>query len=55
MTKYQLTYNGNGCYPLCDTKEEAEDFKQKSATQWPEITVEIKQVEENDNANDNIR
>jgi len=55
MNKYQLTYNGNGCYPLCDTKEEAEGFKQKSAMQWPEITVEIKQVEENENDNDNIR
>ena len=53
MSKYQLIYNGNPAHPLCDTREEAEGFKQKSAAQWPEITVEIKQVEENDN--DNIR
>ena len=55
MTKYQLIYNGHQAALLLDTLKEAEDFKQKSATQWPEITVEIKQVEENDNANDNIR
>ena len=51
MTKYQLIYNGHGCYPLCDTREEAEGYEQKSAAQWPEITVEIKQVEEQDNGN----
>ena len=46
MTRYQLIYNGNPAHPLCDTREEAEGFKQKAAAQWPEITVEIKQVEE---------
>jgi hypothetical protein len=44
MTKYQLIYNGNKCYPLCDTIEQAESYKQKSAEQWPEIKVEIKQI-----------
>jgi len=45
MLKYQLVYNGNGCYPLLDTKEEAERFKQKTAEQWPDIKVEIKAIE----------
>lgn len=44
MEKYQLTYNGNACYPLCNTIEEAEEYKQRAAAQWPEIKVEIKQV-----------
>ena len=48
MTKYQLFYNEHGCYPLCDTKEEAEQFKQKSEEKWPEMNVEIKQIEEPD-------
>jgi hypothetical protein len=48
MTKYQLIYNGNKCYPLCDTIEQAESYKQKSAEQWPEIKVEIKKQEEQD-------
>tara|TARA_R110000744_G_scaffold12564_1_gene37286 strand:- start:1000 stop:1185 length:186 start_codon:yes stop_codon:yes gene_type:complete len=39
--KYQLIYNGNPAHPLCDTREEAEHFKQKAADQWPEIKVEI--------------
>lgn len=45
MLKYQLVYNGNECYPLLNTKEEAERFKQKAAEQWPEIRVEIKAIE----------
>ena len=48
MTKYQLFYNEHGCYPICDTKEEAEQFKQKSEEKWPEMKVEIKQIEEQD-------
>ena len=48
MTKYQLFYNEHVCYPLCDTKEEAEQFKQKSEKNWPEMKVEIKQIEEQD-------
>jgi hypothetical protein len=46
MARYQLIYNGNPAHPLCDTRDEAEGFKQKAAAQWPEITVEIKQIEE---------
>ena len=46
MPRYQLIYNGNPTYPLCDTRDEAEGFKQKAAAKWPEITVEIKQVKE---------
>jgi hypothetical protein len=42
--KYQLIYNGNEAYPLCDTKEEAEHFKKKAADQSPEIKVEIKEI-----------
>tara|TARA_R110001592_G_scaffold332842_3_gene616438 strand:+ start:1668 stop:1814 length:147 start_codon:yes stop_codon:yes gene_type:complete len=45
MTKYQLIYNGNECYPLVNTREEAENFKQKAAEQWPEINVVIKEIE----------
>tara|TARA_R110001599_G_scaffold66234_2_gene187158 strand:+ start:560 stop:829 length:270 start_codon:yes stop_codon:yes gene_type:complete len=49
MTKYQLIYNGHQSALLLDTLKEAEGFKQKAADAWPEITVEIKQVEEQDN------
>tara|TARA_R110000764_G_C10899154_1_gene371242 strand:+ start:323 stop:481 length:159 start_codon:yes stop_codon:yes gene_type:complete len=45
MIKYQLVYNGNACYPLVNTREEAENFKQKAAKQFPEIIVEIKAIE----------
>lgn len=46
MTKYQLIYNGHEQYPLCGTLEEAEMYKKIAAEKWPEISVEIKQVEE---------
>jgi transcription initiation factor TFIID subunit TAF12 len=45
---------GNNAAEDCDTKEEAEQFKQKSEEQyeyfgkWPEMKVEIKQIEEQD-------
>jgi len=45
MTKYQLICNGNECYPLVNTREEAESFKQKSAEQMPQVHVEIKEIE----------
>ena len=45
MIKYQLVYNGNACYPLVNTKDEAESFKQKLIEQFPEIIVEIKAIE----------
>lgn len=48
MTKYQLIYNGNESYPLCFTLEEAEKYKKKAAEQCPNISVEIKQVEEHE-------
>ena len=51
MTKYQLSYNGHQAALLLDTLKEAEGFKQRAADAWPEITVEIKQVEEQDNDN----
>tara|TARA_R110000822_G_scaffold223035_1_gene356302 strand:+ start:137 stop:280 length:144 start_codon:yes stop_codon:yes gene_type:complete len=44
--KYQLVYNGHAAALLLDTLKEAEGFKQRAAVAWPEITVEIKQVEE---------
>ena len=44
MTKFQLIYNGHPCFPLCDTREEAEVFKQKSAAQSPYLSVVIKEV-----------
>ncbi len=44
MAKYQLIYNGHKCYPLVNTREEAESFKQKSKEQYPEIHVEIKKI-----------
>jgi hypothetical protein len=46
MTKYQLIYNGNESYTFCSTLEEAEKYKKNAAEQWPNITVEIKQIEE---------
>lgn len=45
MTKYQLIYNGNECFPLLKTKREAEKFKQKANEQYPLISVEIKAIE----------
>jgi hypothetical protein len=45
MIKYQLIYNGHECFPLVNTREEAESFKQKSAEQSPEMHVEIKAIE----------
>jgi hypothetical protein len=39
--QYQLIYNGHPAYPLLDTVEEAERFKQKAAEQYPAIKVEI--------------
>ena len=50
MTKYQLIYNGHPCFPLCDTKEEAERFKQKSAEQYPYLNVAIKEINPNEGA-----
>jgi len=44
--QYQLIYNGHPANLLLNTLEEAEGFKQRAAVAWPEITVEIKQVEE---------
>ena len=44
MTKFQLVYNGNKCLPLCNTREEADRFKQKAADQWPEMKVVIKEI-----------
>ena len=44
MTKFQLVYNGNECFPLCNTREEADRFKQKAADQWPEMKVVIKEI-----------
>jgi hypothetical protein len=44
MTKFQLVYNGNECFPLCNTREEANRFKQKAADQWPEMKVVIKEI-----------
>ena len=46
MTKYQLIYNGHEQYPLYTTLEVAEMYKKIAAEKWPEISVEIKQVEE---------
>jgi hypothetical protein len=39
--KYQLIYNGNPAYPLCDTKEEAESFKKKAEEKNPQTKVKI--------------
>ena len=44
MTKYQLIYNGNPCFPLCDTRAEAEKFKKKSAEHYPDLNVVIKEI-----------
>jgi hypothetical protein len=44
MTKYQLIYNDNPAYPLLNTREEANRFKQKAADQWPEMKVVIKEI-----------
>ena len=46
MTKYQLIYNDNPAYPLLNTREEADRFKQKAADQWPEMKVVIHSQEE---------
>jgi hypothetical protein len=46
MIKYQLIYNGNESYPLYFTLEEAEKHKKNAAEQWPNITVEIRQIVE---------
>tara|TARA_R110001632_G_scaffold65904_2_gene155866 strand:+ start:160 stop:312 length:153 start_codon:yes stop_codon:yes gene_type:complete len=44
MSKYQLIYNGHECFPLVNTREEAESFKEKSEKQSPDIIVEIKEI-----------
>jgi hypothetical protein len=46
MIKYQLVYNGNESYTFCNTLEEAEKYKKNAAEQWPNITVEIRQIVE---------
>ena len=46
MIKYQLIYNGGEHYPLCKTLEEAEMYKKNASEQWPDITVEIKEIVE---------
>tara|TARA_R110000796_G_C14291227_1_gene403988 strand:+ start:298 stop:480 length:183 start_codon:yes stop_codon:yes gene_type:complete len=49
MTKYQLIYNDSLAPFLCDTRKEAESFKQKAADEWPEMKVVIKEINQSTN------
>ena len=50
MTKYQLIYNDSLAPFLCDTRKEAESFKQKAADEWPEMNVVIKEINQESKA-----